>query len=285
MIMRKHFTHTFSFLFLLALPLPDLRGQEDFLLPFSLQASLSESPPVSGALPLYPALPALFPEAYGSFAGIYTHYGFIKENGTYGIGACLQKNKNAWLLHYRYQGFSQWNRQKIGFGYARHLRPGLAIGAGIGYHTGNRIENRKRESVLEVNLSAAFKTGIWAIGIDFRQPVVLYSLQKKEWNRALSLHMGIGCKLFKHLHTGIDIYKDLRYPLQGGLSFAYTIKQLFLLYAQTCINPVAYKMGLAFTGKRLHAEIALAYQHPLGLESTVGITWKPKLFSASTSRR
>lgn len=283
--MRKPFFHTFFFPLFLVLPSLCAQGQEDFLLPFSLQASLANRPAVSGISTRYPAIPALFPEAAGSFAGTYARYGFIKENGIYGLGACLQKNKNAWYLHYNYQGFSLWNRQQAGFGYARHLLPGLAIGASFGYQTGNRIENRKRESLLELNLSAAFKTGIWAIGIDFRQPVALYSLQKKAWNRALSLRMGIGCMPFKHLHAGLDLYKDLRYPLQGGLSFGYTIKQMFLLYAQARINPAAYKMGLAFTGKRLHTEIALAYQHPLGFESTVGITWKPNLFSASTSRR
>ncbi len=283
--MRKRFFRAFFFPLFFLLPALFAQGQEDFLLPFSLQASLSDKPPVSGISARYPAIPALFPEAAGSFAGIYTHYGFIKENGIYGLGICLQKNKNAWSLHYNYQGFSLWNRQQASFGYARHLLPGLAIGASLGYQTGNRIENRKRESLLELNLSAAFKTGIWAISLDFRQPVALYSLQKKEWNRALSLHMGLGCNLFTHLHAGLDLYKDLRYPLQGGLSFGYTIKALFFLYAQARINPSAYKIGLAFTGKRLHTEIAFAYQHPLGFESTVGITWTPRLFSSSTPRR
>ncbi|MDE6494551.1 MAG: hypothetical protein K2L50_08275 [Bacteroidales bacterium] len=282
--MRQGFL-PFFLLGIFLIPLSDLRGQEDFLLPFSLQASLADAPAINGLSTRYPALPALFPESTGSFGGAFARYGFIKENGTYGLGACLQKSRNAWLFHYLYQGFSLWHRQDAGIGYARHLLPGLAVGASLSYRTGSKIENRKRESLLEINLSTAFKTGIWAIGIDFRQPVALYSLQKKEWNRALSLHVGIACHIFKQLHAGIDLYKDLRYPLQGGLSFGYTIGNLFLIYAQARINPSSYKLGLAFTGKRINVEIAAAYQHPLGFESTAGITWKPNLFRSQTSRR
>lgn len=257
-------------------------AQNDYLFPFSLQASIGENPSyppdLSGGLA---ARCALYPKNIAELAlGVLCHSAFIKENGLYGLGSAYGKGKDNWRLSYSYQGYSAWHRQQIALEYSRNILPGLGLGIFTACRTTNRIEDRKAGILLDIGLSFAFKRGIWAAAFEAGQCVPLRSHQKKEWNHALFLRIGTACNLYKNLHVGIDFYKDLRYPLQGGISFSYAVETArskpppFLIYAQARINPAAYKIGFAYTGRRIHAEISVAYQHPIGFETCVGIAVK-----------
>lgn len=269
----------------LALAASAVNAQNDYLLPFALQASLGKEVPYSGLTEQAPALYALYPKQAAALAlGAFCRSAFIKENGHYGISASFGKGKNDWNFHYGYQGYSVFHKQQAGFSYGRNLLPGLGLGLFTACRVDSRIENRPGEIGLDIGLSAAFKRGIWAVAFEGGQCVPLRSHQKKEWNQALFLRIGTACRLYKNLHFGVDLYKDLRYPLQGGISFAYAIETArseappFLIYAQARINPAAYKIGFAYTGKRLQAEISFSYQNPVGFETCVGVTVK-HLFS------
>ncbi|MCM1042207.1 MAG: hypothetical protein NC396_07265 [Bacteroides sp.] len=269
------------FILLLAcagLPLP-LPAQDDCLLPFSLQASLGKSPPHSALSGIYPALGSMYPQQTPQLAyGAYCRSAFIKENGHSGLSVQAGNNKDCWNLLYDYHGYRVLHRQQIGLSYGRNLLSGLGIGLFSALRLSNPIEDRKAEMLLDIGLSAAFKRGIWAVAFDARQSVPLRSHLKKEWNHALCLRVGAGCNIYRNLHIGLDIYKDLRYPLQGGLSFAYAIEtprsreQRFIVYAQARVNPAAYKLGLAYTGRRVQAGISASYQNPVGFETCVEIT-------------
>ena len=268
----------------LALAASAVNAQSDYLLPFALQASLGKDTYAerSGQAP---ALYALYSNQAAALSlGAFCRSAFIKENGHYGLSASFKKGKDNWHFHYGYQGFAAWHKQQAGFGYGRNLLPGLGLGLFTACRIDSRIENRPGEIWLDIGLSAAFKRGIWALAFEGGQGVPLRTYQKKEWNQALFLRIGAACNLYKNLHFGIDLYKDLRYPLQGGISFSYAIETArsdtppFLVYAQARINPSAYKIGFAYTGRRLQAEISFAYQNPVGFETCVGVTVK-HLFS------
>lgn len=263
----------------------NVNAQNDYLLPFALQASLGKEVPYTGLSGQAPALSALYPQETAVLAlGAFCRSAFIKENGHYGISASFAKGKNDWRINYGYQGYSVWHRQQTGFSYGRNLLPGLGLGLFAACRVDSRIENRPGEIWLDIGLSAAFKRGIWALAFEGGQGVPLRSHQKKEWNQALFLRIGTACRLYKTLHFGIDLYKDLRYPLQGGISFSYGVETArsetppFLIYAQARIHPAAYKIGFAYTGRRIQAEISFAYQNPVGFETCVGVTVK-HLFS------
>ncbi len=262
-----------------------VNAQSDYLLPFALQASLGKDMPYAERSGQAPALYALYSNQAAALSlGAFCRSAFIKENGHYGLSASFKKGKDNWHFHYGYQGFAAWHKQQAGFGYGRNLLPGLGLGLFTACRIDSRIENRPGEIWLDIGLSAAFKRGIWALAFEGGQGVPLRTYQKKEWNQALFLRIGAACNLYKNLHFGIDLYKDLRYPLQGGISFSYAIETArsdtppFLVYAQARINPSAYKIGFAYTGRRLQAEISFAYQNPVGFETCVGVTVK-HLFS------
>lgn len=269
----------------LALAASAVNAQNDYLLPFALQASLGKEVPYAELSGQNPALSALYSQKAAALAlGAFCRNAFIKENGHYGISASFGKGKDDWHFHYGYQGFAAWHKQQAGLSYGRNLLPGLGLGLFTACRINSPVENRSGEIWLDIGLSAAFKRGIWALAFEGGQGVPLRSYQKKEWNQALFLRVGAACRIYRNLHFGIDLYKDLRYALQGGISFAYAIATArsetppFLIYAQTRINPSAYKIGFAYTGRRLQAEISFAYQNPVGFETCVGVTVK-HLFS------
>lgn len=263
---------------------PFLAGaQTDYFLPFSLQASLGENAPVAGLAERCPATGSMYSVSRPCLAATaFGHSAFIKENGHYGISSSTSHGKNTWSLHYGFKGYSLLNKQEAGLGYGRNLLPGLGAGIFLAYQATNRIEGRTRGRWLEIGLSAAFKRGIWSVAFDARQPVTLLSSSSrtKEWNRALSLHLGTGCNLYKGLHLGLDLYKDLRYSLQGGLSLACLLRtsnkaeNTFIVHVQAKIHPTAYEIGFAHAGRRIQTRISVAYQHPVGWETCIGITLK-----------
>ena len=270
-----------SILFLLAGALPCLNAQSDYLLPFALQASIANKLPYTEPSGTATTFDALYPKNSAALAlGAFCRSAFIKENGHYGIGASFAKGKDNWSFRYNYQGYPAWHRQQIGLGYGRNILPGLGLGIFTACRTANRIEDRQSEVLLDIGLSAAFKRGIWSLGFEGGQCVPLRSYQKKEWNHALFLRIGTACNIYKNLHIGIDLYKDLRYALQGGISFSYAIETArsqappFLVYAQARINPAAYKIGFAYTGRRIQAEISIAYHNPIGFETCAGVVVK-----------
>lgn len=269
--------HFLSGLFFLALLNLRAGAQNDYLLPFALQASIGKDASLSG---LSGACSAPYSHTSQKqtllMAGAFSRTAFIKENGLHGLSVLAGKDKNYWNAHYSYQGYAVLHRQKAAIGYARNLFPGFGLGLSMAYENGNAIENRKATHGLQIGLSAIFKRGIWAVAFQAEQDLNLSAQKEKIWNRALFMRLGVGCNLYKNLHFGIDLYKDLRYALQGGLSLAYQIearaKPMFVVYAQARINPYSYKLGLTYTGKRIQAGISLSYQHPVGLSSSIGIT-------------
>lgn len=245
-------------------------------LPFGLQAAYAGEEPGWLSTAGNPALTMLNPQPQVPFlfAGCLARMGFIKENAVYSLDAGLLHGKNAWTLHYQYKGYPVLNQQQSGLGYARNFLPGFSAGIGIAYLTSNKIEDRARESLLELRFSTAFQHKIWSFNFKARYPVALRSEQRKEWNRALSLQIGTAIRVFDQIQIGTDLYKDLRYPLQAGISLGYFFKERFLIHGQTRINPLAYQLGFAYTRPALHIEINCGYNPPLGFESSAGVVWK-----------
>lgn len=268
-----------TFLFFLASCLW-LRAQSDYLLPFSLQASLGRER-MSRLSNESPALDAMYAAPSAQLAlSSFCRYAYIKENAHYGLAASLSKGKNHWNFFYDYKGFSLLHQQRAGLAYGRNLLPGLGIGFQTAYRIGNRIEDREPEKRLDIGLSAAFQKDIWSVAVSAHQPLVLHAAQKREWNDALSLHLAGGCRLHKNLHLGLDVYKDLRYPLQGGIGLAWLLKppqndrHRFVLYAQARVNPSACKLGLAYLSPHMEVHLGFAYQNPIGFETCASLTLK-----------
>lgn len=253
-----------------------LKAQEGLSLPFGLQAAYAGEEPGWLSTAGNPALTMLNPQPQAPFlfAGCLARMGFIKENAVYSLDAGLLHGKNAWTLHYQYKGYPVLNQQQSGLGYARNFLPGFSAGIGIAYLTSNKIEDRVRESLIELRFSTAFQHKIWSFNFKARYPVVLRSEQRKEWNRALSLQIGTAIRVFDQIQIGADLYKDLRYPLQAGIALGYLFKERFLIYGQTRINPLAYQLGFAYTRPALHIEVNCGYNPPLGFESSAGVVWK-----------
>ena len=260
-------------------------AQETLNLPFSLQCVLA---PSQYGLPpsfLNPALLSIHAQEGNPqyFIGSSAQMGFIKENGLYSLSSGIRYKKDAWNIHYLYKGFPTLNRQAAGLGYARNFLAGFSAGISATYQSTSKIEDRKRESLLDIGFSSAYQHKAFSLNFTLHYPVVLHSRQRKEWNRSLSLQIGASFRVFEGAHIGADLYKDLRYPLQAGIALSYLIKERFLVYGQTRVNPLSYQLGFAYSRTNLQVEIHCGYHPPLGFESSAGVVWK-HLFKGKTTK-
>ena len=266
----------FALSFLLAFPFSrNASCQEDYLLPFSLLAAGNN--PGAG-LAQADCLPSAFlsganrPTAYISHL---SRIGFIKENGHYALSGGFRNRKNAWALHYAYQGYSLLNTQSAGFSYARQFLPGLSASLSFACRFSNRT--RKEEppwTGIRPGLSIVFQKAKWGLAFSFLQDIDIGRGRQKEWNQAIRLRIGGNCQVYENLCLGADVEKDIRYPARFSAGLSYLFRESFLVMLQGQANPVACKIGFGYYHSFLQVEIAAAYHPPLGAESSIGIAFK-----------
>lgn len=265
--MKKKFP--LCLLSLLSLP---VSGQEDFLSPFSIVTAGNHPGKGNCQASMLPSA-ILLDESQAFFISHLSRIGFIKENGEYHLSCGYAKGKNTFGLHYRYQGYALLNQQEIKVSYARKFLPGLVSDIRFGYGFGNRIESRPPNQSIHTGISLIFQKGKWGISAAFLQDIALRK-EQEEWNQPIGIRTAANCRIYKNLWIGADVQKDIRHPARFSAALSYLLKNAFLFFIQTQVNPVGYKLGFGYYGKHIHAELSCKYHPPLGMESSIGLSAK-----------
>ncbi|MDR1974864.1 MAG: hypothetical protein LBQ31_09400 [Bacteroidales bacterium] len=208
-------------------------------------------------------------------AGVFSDMRYIKENTASTAAISLGYKKSSFGLHYSYSGFSVYNEQQMGFSYGQNFGKRWGLGLSASYITHNKIENEKGDRSLNISISTVCKiSSSWKIYSLAEIPVTLYSSQKKTLSERYYFRIGVGYSVLENLSIGVDIAKDLRYPLQGGVGLSYLLAQHFFIYASSEIYPFKNMIGIGYISKRWNIEWYGSYQSPLGFTTSVGVAWK-----------
>jgi hypothetical protein len=208
-------------------------------------------------------------------AGVFSSMRYIKENTASTAAISFGYKKSAFGLHYSYSGFPLYNEQQIGLSYGQSFGKHWNLGVSASYVTDSKIEGLKGDELLDISLSIICKISpSWKIYSLTEIPVTLFSQQKKTLSQRYYFKAGVGYNVLENLAVGIDITKDLRYPLQGAAGLSYLLAEHLLIYASTEIYPFVHTIGLGYLSKRWNIEWYGSYQTPLGFTTSVGIGLK-----------
>ncbi|MDR2556197.1 MAG: hypothetical protein LBC49_00605 [Bacteroidales bacterium] len=207
--------------------------------------------------------------------GAFSYMRYIKENTASTAAISLGYKKSAFGLHYSYSGFSLYNEQQIGFSYGQGFGEHWNFGLGASYISYNKVEGLKGDKLLDISLSVICKiSSSWKIYSLAEIPVTIFSQQKKTLSQRYYFKVGVGYNVIENLAVGIDITKDLRYPLQGAAGLSYLLAEHFLIYASTEIYPFVHTIGVGYLSKRWNIEWYGSYQTPIGFTTSVGVGWR-----------
>jgi hypothetical protein len=209
-------------------------------------------------------------------AGVFSTIRYIKENTASTVAFSLARKKTAFGLHYSYSGITLYNQQQIGFSYGQSFGKHLNFGLSASYITHSKVEGFRGDALLDISISALCKISpAWKIYSLAEIPITIYSKsEKKSLSNPYYFRLGVGYSIIESLSLGIDIAKDLRYPLQGAAGLSYLLAKHFLIYASTEVYPFVHTFGLGFLSKKWNVELYGSYQATLGFTTSVGISWR-----------
>jgi hypothetical protein len=209
-------------------------------------------------------------------AGIFSTMRYIKENTASTVAFSLGRKKTAFGLHYSYSGIPLYNQQQIGLSYAQGFGKSWNFGLSASYIIHSKVEGFRGDALLDISVSALCKISqSWKVYSLAEIPITLFSLSdKKSLSNPYYFRLGIGYSVLENLSLGIDIAKDLRYPLQGAAGLSYLLAKHFLIYASTEVYPFVHTFGLGFLSKKWNVELYGSYQATLGFTTSVGISWR-----------
>ena len=230
----------------------------DFGLTDGLTESLTEHRPASGRLRWQ--------------AGAYAHIGFIPENKKTGLGGALSFKRQTFALHYEFEGFSLYHTHSAGLSYAMTFSPAWRGGVFVRYRRRNKIEDVADKGAVESGLSVACRLSNWDFSFKaaFEIPLQGHGI----WQQALSLLLTAAYRLSDDLSIGVEIGKDIRYPVEAAAAAAYRIKGRFMVFGLCGVYPFRFSLGGGYTSPHVDILAATAYHPPLGATGQISVSWK-----------
>jgi hypothetical protein len=206
--------------------------------------------------------------------GAFSSMRYIKENSASTVAVSLGHKKSAFGLHYSYSGFSLYNEQQIGFSYGQSFGKDWNLGLGASYIAGSRVEGLQGDRMLDISLSVICRiSSLWKVYSLAEIPVTLFSHFSAEGQvspQRYFFKVGVGYNVLENLVAGIDITKDLYYPLQGAAGLSYLLAEHFSVYVSTEVYPFVHTVGVGYISKRWNIEWYGSYQTPFGFTASVG---------------
>jgi len=169
-------------------------------------------------------------------------------------------------------GFSEFRQQQAGLSYARQLSKGLLIGLQADYFQ-TRIPEYGSGGTLtfELGLMAELGKGLW-IGTHISSP----QQESVESNASLpsTLRTGLFYEISSKTSLGIELEKDVDFPMRVRFGVEYFPIDSFVLRAGFSTEPSAFHIGLGYwVNKNLRLELANRFDPELGLTPGAGVVY------------
>lgn len=204
--------------------------------------------------------------------GAYAHIGFIPENKKTGLGGALSFKRQTFALHYEFEGFSLYHTHAAGLSYAMAFSDRWQGGVFVRYRLHNKIEDKADKGAVESGLSVACRLGAWDLSFKAAYEIPLQS--RGIWQQALSLLLTASYRLSDDLSIGVEVGKDIRYPVAAAAAAAYRIKGRFMVFGLCGVYPFRFSLGGGYTSPHLDVLAATAYHPPLGATGQICVSWK-----------
>ncbi len=205
-------------------------------------------------------------------SGAYAHIGFIPENKKTGLGGALSFQRQTFALHYEFEGFSLYHTHSAGLSYAMAFSDRWQGGVFVRYRRRNKIEDQADRGAVESGLSVACRLANWDLSFKAAYEIPLQS--RGIWQQALSLLLTAAYRLSDDLSIGVEMGKDIRYPVEAAAAAAYRIKGRFMVFGLCGVYPFRFSLGGGYTSPRLDVLAATAYHPPLGATGQISVSWK-----------
>lgn len=204
--------------------------------------------------------------------GAYAHIGFIPENKKTGLGGALSFKRQTFALHYEFEGFSLYHTHAAGLSYAMAFSDRWQGGVFVRYRLHNKIEDKADKGAVESGLSVACRLGAWDLSFKAAYEIPLQS--RGIWQQALGLLLTASYRLSDDLSIGVEVGKDIRYPVAAAAAAAYRIKGRFMVFGLCGVYPFRFSLGGGYTSPHLDVLAATAYHPPLGATGQICVSWK-----------
>lgn len=205
-------------------------------------------------------------------AGVYSYLGFIPENKKTGLGGALSLGRQTFALHYEFEGFSLYHTHSAGLSYAMAFTDQWQGGVFVRYRRRNRIEDVADKGAVESGLSVACRLEHWDLSFKAAYEIPLQG--SGIWQQALSLLLTAAYRLSDDLSIGMEVGKDIRYPIGAAAAVAYRIKGRFMVFGLCGVYPFRFSLGGGYTAPRFDILVATAYHPPLGATGQISVSWK-----------
>lgn len=205
-------------------------------------------------------------------AGVYSYLGFIPENKKTGLGGALSFGRQTFALHYEFEGFSLYHTHSAGLSYAMAFSDQWQGGVFVRYRRRNRIEDVADKGAVESGLSVACRLEHWHLAFKAAYEIPLQG--RGIWQQALSLLLTAAYSLSDDLCIGVEVGKDIRYPVEAAAAVAYRIKGRFMVFGLCGVYPFRFSLGGGYTAPRFDILVATAYHPPLGATGQISVSWK-----------
>ena len=205
-------------------------------------------------------------------AGVYSYLGFIPENKKTGLGGALSMGRHSLGLHYEFEGFSLYHKHSAGLSYALAFTDQWQGGVFVRYRRRNRIEDVADKGAVESGLSVACRLEHW--DLSFKAAYEIPLQDSGIWQQALSLLLTAAYRLSDDLSIGVEVGKDIRYPVEAAAAVAYRIKGRFMVFGLCGVYPFRFSLGGGYTAPRFDIIVATAYHPPLGATGQISVSWK-----------
>ncbi|MDE6106670.1 MAG: hypothetical protein K2F84_06200 [Bacteroidales bacterium] len=205
-------------------------------------------------------------------AGVYSYLGFIPENKKTGLGGALSLGRHTIGMHYEFEGFSLYHRHSAGLSYAMAFTDQWQGGVFVRYRRRNRIEDVADKGAVESGLSVACRLEHWNLSFKAAYEIPLQG--SGIWQQALSLLLTASYALSDDLCIGVEVGKDIRYPVEAAAAVAYRIKGHFMVFGLCGVYPFRFSLGGGYTAPRFDILVSTAYHPPLGATGQISVSWK-----------
>lgn len=218
--------------------------------------------------------PAYFGSTTNNFSlGVRTSTLFIKENSSYSIAGAWTKKKSNFFTSYQYIGFALFHRQKIAGGYTQKISNSFKIGSQFIYENAQIPLEKFSTHHLKLQLGICYAiTPQFTGGSSCSYPISSTAstfYQDKEIN----IRQTFAYLFQKGFSTEIDLYKDLRLPLQWKIGLQYKVYRSLEIRTSAGFSPNTNSIGFSYIGAQLQISLDISYQAVLGSASALSLIW------------
>jgi len=197
---------------------------------------------------------------------------FLGAINGFGAGYAHPTNSGTFLLKAQYFGYSAYNEQQIGVGYARKFLDNLSLGIQIQYQ-GFNIQDFGSKSTFSFVAGLQYLiNNKFAIGFQIINPVQVKISENESLQTVYKT--GFSWKASKLLTINVEAEKSQNYDLRikGGIN--YKIMDQFYLRTGIMTQPAIYCFGAGFLiTQKFQLDIAANYHQQLGFSPTFGVNY------------